>query len=119
MKLANVANKSWWVPETRPISLAVQIKDPTEYHPAIRQKLMALISKAGSEAVPLAAEILADHGQEPMEEPERLVDQLLALVGVGEMVRAGDPEKAEPATQREAVAAVRAQAELTLADFLT
>jgi len=122
VKAVIVDGKSWWVPEVRPWRLAVQIDAADQFLPAIKQKLWDLIEAAGtfSEALSLVTWIMEPQGVRirPTDDPDDLVDQVLATSSMGEMVRSGAPWLAGPAPTREAVDAVETQHELTLSDFL-
>jgi hypothetical protein len=122
MQLVNVQNKSWWVPESHPMALAVPIQLEGDYLPAIRLKLLELVRQAGPlpKVLETVTWLMEPQGLEvqPTDSPDNLVDQLLATASVGEMVRAGHPAKALAAPADEAVAAVEAQSELRLEDFL-
>lgn len=119
LKLTKVAEKSWWVPESSPTALAVQIKTAAEYPQAIRDKVERLIEKAGSEAADLVRSRLEqDGGRLEDSDPEMLARALLRMQDIGEIVRMGNPEMAQPASQEDALDAIEAQADLTLEDFL-
>lgn len=122
MMLVNVQKKSWWVPESHPMALAVQIESEREYLPAIKEKLLALVLAAGllPKVLETVTWLMEPQGLEvqPTTDPENLVDQLLATASVGEMVRAGAPGMSSEAPADEAVAAVEAQSEVRLEDFL-
>lgn len=122
MKLVTVQGRRWWVPEDNSCKLAVPIDDERDYHRAIVDKLLMLVREVGPmpEAVALATWIMEPQGLEvePTKEPERLIAQLLATSGVGEMVRSGAPWMSEPAELHDALDAIEAQGELTLSEFL-
>jgi hypothetical protein len=126
MKLVVFQGKSWWVPEENSISLAVQLQDPEDYQEycrAINDKLLDLIAKAGPFPEVLAKVRWAMEPQgvaiEETNDPEQLVEQILATASVGEMVRSGAPGLAKPASKEEAQEAVEAQEALELLDFLS
>lgn len=122
MKLALVANKSWWVPASNATKLAVQIESEQEYLPAIEAKLLELVEKEGMpQAFKTAAWLMEPQGVtlEPTDDPETLVEHILATSSLGERVRAGAPWLAAPASPADAEEAVEQQQELSLADFLT
>ena len=120
MKLALVANKSWWVPAKNPTKLAVEISSPEQYLGAVEAKLLALVESQGLPgAMQTARWLMEDAGLREADDPEQLVEQLLATASLGEMVRAGAPWLAAPASQADAEEAAANQADLTLADFLS
>jgi hypothetical protein len=122
MNLVTVQNKSWWVPEENRFKLAVQVQSPDQYQAAIKDKVLALVQAEGMEkALELAAWVMEPQGVQiqPTQDPENLVEQILATVSVGEMTRAGDPYWAKPAPKAEAVSAVEMQDELDLVTFLS
>lgn len=122
MRLVTVNHARWWVPASYSTTLAVQIESERDYHPAIREKLLRLVERAGTlpEVLRLVTWIMEPQGLavEHTHDPEHLVTQVLATSSVGEMVRGGAPWMSEAAPEDEAVAAVEAQGELTLEDFL-
>jgi hypothetical protein len=118
-----VANKSWWVPENESQLLAVQINLPGEYQRAVRWKMEKLVREWGlKEAVESANSYLKQDGAlelPPVEDEEQLVQLVLENNSrIMEMVNAGDPAVAKPASQKEALTAVEDQ-ELNWEDFLT
>lgn len=122
MKLAQIANKSWWVPDRNPMKLAVEIDSPEQYLGAVEEKLLALVETQGMPAALKMAQWLMEPDGVTLQEtdsPEQLVGQMLATASLGEMVRAGAPWLAEPASQEDAEEAVSGQPELTLSEFLT
>lgn len=122
MKLAQIANKSWWVPERNRTKLAVEINNPDQYLGAVEEKLLALVEAEGMpKALQTAQWLMEPDGVvlQETDDPEQLVGQLLATASLGEMVRAGAPWLAKAASQEDAEEAVSGQPELTLGDFLT
>ena len=122
MKLAQIANKSWWVPERNRTKLAVEINNPDQYLGAVEEKLLALVEAEGMPAALKMAQWLMEPDGVTLQEtdsPEQLVGQMLATASLGEMVRAGAPWLAAPASQEDAEEAVSGQPELTLSEFLT
>lgn len=122
MKLAQIANKSWWVPARNPMKLAVEIDSPEQYLGAVEEKLLALVETQGMPAALKMAQWLMEPDGVTLQEtdsPEQLVGQMLATASLGEMVRAGAPWLAALASQEDAEEAVSGQPELTLAEFLT
>lgn len=121
-KLTKVQNEYWWVPEKNPYALAVQIREEDDYHMAIRYKLETLIEKEGlKDATDLARMTLEEAEAIRMEKPqsaEHLATMLMDRTDIGNMIRMGSPWMSEAATQEEAEEAVKAQDELSLADFL-
>lgn len=119
MKLVNVQKQLWWVPERNSALLAVPIQTEQEYYPAIRDKLVALMEKAGPGVLDLVTRIMEPQGLvvEPTKDLERLASQVLATASVGEMVREGYPT-GPAATTAAATMAVRDQPSLELTDFL-
>ena len=118
-----VANKSWWVPENESQLLAVQINLPEEYLQAVRWKMEKLAQEWGLEkAVESANNYLQQDGAlalPPVEDEEQLVQLVLENNSrIMEMVNAGDPEVAKPASHKEALIAVEDQM-LNWEDFLT
>lgn len=117
LKLYKISNQYWWVPENRPMLLAVQITSETEYLPAIKEKILDLILAEGLDQARETLTMMLE-GAVQGRTPEELVENLLARVDVGEMVREGSPEMANPAPRMEAEAAVEDQADLVLADLM-
>lgn len=117
LKLTKVAGKSWWVPESSPTSLAVEIQAASEYQGAIRDKVEQLIEQAGKSAADLVRWRLESDGG-ALDNPDDLAGELLRMLDIGEMVRRGDPALAKPASRERALMAIAAQPDLTLADFL-
>ncbi|HOY86983.1 MAG TPA: hypothetical protein PL131_13555 [Methylotenera sp.] len=121
-KLTKVQNEYWWVPESNPYALAVKIADEDSYRMAIRDKLETLIEKDGlKDATETARMTLEEAEARAMEKPqsaEHLAIMLMDRTDIGEMIRMGSPWRSDSATQEEAEEAVKAQDELSLADFL-
>jgi hypothetical protein len=120
-----VANKSWWVPEKRSLMLAVRLDNPEDYHQAILWKMETLVDELGlAKAIKVADKILRQEGALALDQiynAEHLVTQVLEnSLRIGMAIKEGDPEIAQPADPKEALAMVEAQAEeMTWATFLT
>lgn len=123
MKLVKMQRKSWWVPESNPLSLAVAITSEKDYYQAVKDKVVELILKEGDRerAIQLVTWAMEPQGVKisPTMDPVLLAEQILAAGTIGEMVREGGPLMAKPAPPEQAKEMIRAQAELTLLDFLT
>ena len=81
MKLAQIANKSWWVPERNRTKLAVEINNPDQYLGAVEEKLLALVEAEGMpKALQTAQWLMEPDGVvlQETDDPEQLVGQLLA-----------------------------------------
>jgi hypothetical protein len=124
-KPVTVANKSWWVPEKRSLMLAVRLDNPEDYHQAILWKMETLVDELGlAKAIKVADKILRQEGALALDQiynAEHLVTQVLEnSLRIGMAIKEGDPEIAQPADPKEALAMVEAQAEeMTWATFLT
>jgi hypothetical protein len=119
-KLFLSANKSWWVPESAPQRLAVQLLDPERYLEAVTQKVQALVDKAGGEqaAMELVNPVLLELGQSPLEPGEPVAEALVAMEPLATLVRDADPEVDSPAPREVAAEAVKAQDQLELLTLL-
>jgi hypothetical protein len=122
-KLIKIQNESWWIPESNPIKLAVQITDEDSYHMEMIYKLETLIEEAGLEQATATARMTLEEAEaRAMETPqsvEHLARILMDRTDIGEKVRQGRPDRTEAVSDlAEAEEAVREQAHLTLEDFL-
>ena len=122
-KTVTVKGKQWWVPERNSQLLAVQIDLPEEYQQAIRWKMESLAEEWGLErAVMSANNYLKQDGAlelPPVDDEELLVQLVLENNSrIMEMINAGDPEVAKPASHKEALISVEDQM-LNWEDFLT
>lgn len=120
-KLFRVANKSWWVPASAPVRLAVRLEPTDSFQAAMLAKVQALVDEAGGEdkALELVNPALQELGLPPLEPGGRsLAELLLETEPLEEMVWSASPERAKPAAPDVAAAAVRAQAELELLDLI-
>jgi uncharacterized protein YfaS (alpha-2-macroglobulin family) len=84
----------------------------------VESKLAALIEARGDAGPQTVKWLVEELAQADSDDPEELAALALETRDLGERVREGSPEMAQPASQALAEAAVAGQAALTLEDFL-